>query len=60
MMKNELYIGQKVYWNDPDKNLCSGYKTITAKNNIIILDDGTETTLAELDFAKKESKPKKT
>lgn len=52
-MKNELYIGQKVYWNDPDDNLCSGYKTITKiEENTIILDNGTEALISEISTEK--------
>lgn len=45
----KLIKGLKVWWNDPDDGLCSGYKTITdIKEETVILDHGTEVFFDEI------------
>ena len=43
-------VGDIVYWNDPDRGLCSGYYKITSivDRDIVVLDHGTEVFIWEL------------
>ena len=43
-------VGDRVYWNDPDAGLCSGYYTVTqiVDRDRLVLDYGTEVFIWEL------------
>jgi len=50
LYKKKYKVGDIVYWNDPDRGLCSGYYKITSivDRDILVLDYGTEVFIWEL------------
>jgi hypothetical protein len=45
----KLYVGDMVYWNDPDADLCSDYYYIDSilEDNIVVLTDESRNTQLE-------------
>lgn len=50
LYKKKYNVGDVVYWNDPDRDLCSGYYTVTKiiDRDTLVLDCGKEVFIWEL------------
>jgi len=48
--KVKYNVGDKVYWNDPDRGICSGWYTVTKiiDRDTLVLDYGTEVFIWEI------------
>jgi hypothetical protein len=48
--KVKYNVGDEVYWNDPDRGICSGWYTVTKiiDRDTLVLDYGTEVFIWEI------------